>query len=350
MLIRNDLPIVKKPTAFFTMNTVNPGNFKEVKRIMKQNRRDFISTVAAAGAAIPFMSRGYIADPIQAKKKFPIRLFSKPLDPYDFSFMCECLNKSGIEGFDLTVRPAGKVVPEKVEEDLPKLASEAGKYNLALDMMVTAILSPDDPFTERILKTASSVGITHYRLGWADYDLKKGIWETLAGYKPAIKAITDLNKKYKIHGGYQNHAGARIGGPVWDLHELLRGLPPEFIGCQYDVRHAMVEGANTWMLGLRLSAPYIKTLAIKDFTWATVKGKPAALTVPLGEGMVNWDLYFKTVRELNISGPITLHVEYPLFDKSEEGYSLTRKQEIIVSKLRKDMEFLNGFLKKYELI
>jgi len=316
---------------------------------MKQNRRDFITTVAAAGAAIPFMSPGDITKPVQAKKRFPVRLFSKPLDPYNFSFMCECLNKSGIEGFDLTVRPAGKVEPEKVEEDLPKLAGEAKKYNLVLDMMVTGILSPGDPFTERILKTASSVGVTHYRLGWADYDLKKGIWETLESYKTDIKGIADLNRKYKIHGGYQNHAGARIGGPVWDLHELLGGLPPEFIGCQYDVRHATVEGANTWILGLRLLAPYIKTLAIKDFTWATVKGKPAAVTVPLGEGMVNWDLFFNTVRELNISGPITLHVEYPLYDKSEESHSLARKQEIIVSKLKKDMDFLNGFLTKYEL-
>ena len=316
---------------------------------MKQNRRDFITTVAAAGAAVPFMSPGDITKPVQAKKRFPVRLFSKPLDPYNFSFMCECLNKSGIEGFDLTVRPAGKVEPEKVEEDLPKLAGEAKKYNLVLDMMVTGILSPGDPFTERILKTASSVGVTHYRLGWADYDLKKGIWETLESYKTDIKGIADLNRKYKIHGGYQNHAGARIGGPVWDLHELLGGLPPEFIGCQYDVRHATVEGANTWILGLRLLAPYIKTLAIKDFTWATVKGKPAAVTVPLGEGMVNWDLFFNTVRELKISGPITLHVEYPLYDKSEESHSLARKQEIIVSKLKKDMDFLNGFLTKYEL-
>jgi sugar phosphate isomerase/epimerase len=216
-------------------------------------------------------------------------------------------------------------------------------------MMVTAILSPTDPFTERILKTASSVGITHYRLGWAEYDLKKGIMETLKVYRDAIKGITELNRKYKIHGGYQNHAGARIGGPVWDLNELLRDLPAEYIGVQYDVRHAMVEGANSWILGMRLMAPYIKTMAIKDFTWQVVKGKPSAVTVPLGEGMVNWDLFFRTVKELNITGPLTLHVEYPLFDSSQENISLERKQEIIVSKLKKDMDFLNGYLAKYDL-
>jgi len=316
---------------------------------MLQNRRTFITTVAAAGAAIPFIATCNNIKPVQAKKKFPVRLFSKPIDAFEFDFMCECLSRSGIEGFDLTVRPGGKVEPAKVEEDLPKLVGRAKKHNLALDMMVTGILVPDDPFTERVLKTASSVGISHYRLGWSDYDLKKGIWESLQLYRVAMKGISEINRKYNIHGDYQNHAGPRIGGPVWDLHELLRDLPPEFIGCQYDVRHATVEGANTWILGMRLLAPYIKTLAIKDFTWESVNGKPMAVTVPLGEGTVNWDLYFKTLKELNISGPITLHVEYPLFEKSEESNSLARKQEIIVSKLKKDMDFLNNSLAKYEL-
>lgn len=316
---------------------------------MKHNRREFITTMAAAGAAIPF-TRFQLSDAGNAPAKpYPVRLFSKPIDAFDFGFMCECLSRSGIEGFDLTVRPGGKVVPEKVEDDLPKLVGEAKKYNLALDMMVTSILSPDDQFTERILKTASSVGVTHYRLGWAPYDPEKGIMETLQSYKFTLTGIAGLNKKYNIRGGYQNHAGARIGGPVWDLYELLKDLPPEHIGCQYDVRHATVEGANAWVLGLKLLAPFINSLAIKDFTWQMVKGRPAAVTVPMGEGMVNWDLFFKTIKELEISAPMTLHVEYPLFSKVEESHSLTRKQEIIVSKLKKDMDFLNAYLSKYGL-
>lgn len=305
--------------------------------------------MAAAGATIPFTKFRLSETVNQPDKKFRVRLFSKPIDAFDFSFMCECLNRSGIEGFDLTVRPGGKVVPEKVEDDLPRLAAEAKKYKLVIDMMVTSILSPDDPYAENILKTAASSGVTHYRLGWAAYNNEKGILGTLQEYKHALKGIAGLNKKYKIHGGYQNHAGARIGGPVWDLYELLKDLPSENIGCQYDVRHAMVEGANSWVLGMRLLAPYIKTLAIKDFTWQTVKGKPVAVTVPLGEGMVDWDLYFKTVKELIISAPMTLHVEYPLFTKAEEKYPLGRKQDIIVAKFKKDMDFLNSYLSKYDL-
>jgi sugar phosphate isomerase/epimerase len=163
-------------------------------------------------------------------------------------------------------------------------------------------------------------------------------------------AIAELNRKYKIRAGYQNHSGTRIGGPVWDIHELLQGIPSDLIGCQYDVRHATVEGANTWMLGMRLLAGQITSLAIKDFTWKTINGKPEAVTVPLGEGIVNWDLYFQTVKELKIKGPVTLHVEYPLLEKGEEELPLISQQNIIVKKLTKDMDFLRLNLEKYNLI
>jgi len=319
------------------------------KIIMKQNRREFISTVAAAGAAVPFISRLETFSPEPAVTNFPVRLFSKPIDSYDFGFMCECLVKAGVPGFDLTVRPGGKVEPDAVEKDVPKLVAAAKKHKLAADMMVTGILSATDPFTERILKTASASGVTHYRLGWFDYDNKLGVMESIQKNRLILKEISDLNRKYKIHGGYQNHAGLKMGAPVWDLKELLRDLPPEYLGSQYDVRHAMVEGANSWIIGMRLIAPHIGSLAIKDYTWQNNNGRASAIIVPLGEGMVNWDLFFKTVNELNIKCPLSLHIEYALLSKEEASLSLAQQQEIIVKKIKKDMDFLNSYLKKYNM-
>jgi len=300
--------------------------------------------------AAPILSGIQNLIPEPGRNKFPISLFSKPLDSYEYDFMCECVVRSGIEGLDLTVRPGGKVEPRTVDTELPELIVKARKYNLSTEMIVTGITSASDPDTERILKTAASSGVKYYRLGWFDYDFKYGIWETLQKYRSNLIEITELNRKYNIHGGYQNHSGTRVGGPVWDLHELLRNFPSEFTGSQYDVRHAMVEGADTWMIGMRLISSHIKTLAIKDFTWNSINGKPQPVTVPLGQGMVDWDLFFGMIEELNIIAPITLHVEYPLLEEGEEKLTLVQKQDIIVRKLKQDAEFIKGYLKKYQLI
>lgn len=317
---------------------------------MTQNRRKFISTVLIAGAALPFTSGPGIVLPSSSERKFPVRLFSKPLDNYDFDFMCECLVKSGIGGFDLTVRPGGKVEPARVETDLPELIQMAGKYNTSVDMIVTGIISVNDKSTAKILKTATASGVKNYRLGWFEYDFKAGIKASLDRYKKSLTDINELNQIYRISGSYQNHSGLYVGASLWDLYEILRDISPEYTGSQYDIRHAVVEGTNSWITGMRLIAPYIKTLAIKDFEWQKVNGRTEALSVPLGEGLVDWELYFKTLKELNISAPITLHVEYPLLTGGEEKLSLPKQQEIIVKKLKKDSEFLNSYLLKYQLI
>jgi sugar phosphate isomerase/epimerase len=69
----------------------------------------------------------------------------------------------------------------------------------------------------------------------------------------------------------------------------------------------------------------------------------------MGEGIVNWDLFFRTVKELDLSGPMTLHVEYPLLAKEEMDIPLLRQQEIIVGKIKKDVDFINSYLLKYQL-
>jgi sugar phosphate isomerase/epimerase len=315
---------------------------------MIQDRRKFISTVTAGTIGLPLLSR--IQSLVPERKHFKINFFSKPLDRYENDFICECLANSGIEGIDLTVRKDGKIEPGSVDSALPVFVEEARRHNLIVEMIVTGILSAGDPLTEKILKTASGTGVKYYRLGWFEYDDKTGIRETIQKYRSVLADIIKLNMKYNIHGAYQNHSGSFIGAPVWDLSDLLRDYPPEFIGSQYDVRHAMVEGNDTWPIGMRLIARHIKTLAIKDFTWVTTDGKPHPETVPLGEGMVDWDLYFRMVKELNIVAPITLHVEYPLFAEGEEKLSLVRQQEIIIKKIKKDTDFIKSYLNKYQLI
>ena len=75
------------------------------------------------------------------------------------------------------------------------------------------------------------------------------------------------------------------------------------MGCQYDVRHATLEGGYSWPLGMKLLSDYIKITAIKDFVWAQVDGKWKAKNVALGKGMVDFTTYFELVEKFQITGP-----------------------------------------------
>ncbi len=275
-----------------------------------------------------------------------IHVFSKPLHWMSYADTAAVTKATGYGGIDYTVRVAqGHVLPEKVKEDLPRAVEAARAAGLKVEMIVTEITSARDKHTENVLRTAARLGVKYYRTGNFSYDPKLGIAGTLDKLKPALKELAALNASLGIHGAIQNHAGPRVGGAVWDLYELLRDIDPRGLGVQYDIRHAVVEGAQSWPVTLRLLAPWIKCTDMKDFKWEQARGKAAIENVPIGEGVVPFDAYFRLVRELNISGPMSVHLEYAPFERTKISDDEKRAQ--FPALMRKDLAALRGFMTKH---
>ena len=325
------------------MSRLNEKVSKEV------SRRKFLAGLALAGASLPIAGIASGTNTNAAKHRRKICIFSKHLQWLDYDGMAQTAAEIGFDGIDLTVRPKGHVLPERVEQDLPVAVKAVEKAGLKVYMMTTRISDPDNIITEKILNTASQLGIKYYRTGYWSYDTSLGIAESLEKLKPRIAKLAVLNKKYNIHGAYQNHAGTRVGAPVWDLWELLKDLDPKWFGCQYDIRHAVLEGGNSWPLALQLLSNYIKITAIKDFKWVKIDGRWRSPMVPLGEGMVDFDSYFKMIKEMNIPGPISLHLEYPLGGANSGSRELTIGKEQVIATMRKDLNMLRGWLEKYAI-
>jgi sugar phosphate isomerase/epimerase len=302
--------------------------------------------MAAAGLAMPVA--GALGSRLSGGQSGnrPIAFFTKPLDGFEPEFMAETLAMAGINGFDLAVRPGGRVEPEKIDDELPKVIETGKKYGLSCDMMVSSIREANRE-TKNVLKTASSCGVKHYRLGYFNYDFKAGIPASLEKIREDLQPLADLNRQYHIQAGYQNHTGTRVGAPMWDVWELIRDFPVSQLSSQFDIQHAVTEGAASWPLALRLLSKNIGSLAVKDFTWEIRDRKPRIIPVPMGEGIVDFDLFFSLLRELEISVPVSLHVEYPFLGKDEENLSLLEKQKIIVGKLKHDVDFIRGYLNKF---
>jgi len=316
----------------------------------KQSRRKFIGTMAMGGAVIPLAGKsaaGMLFSPPLTTRT--IHVFSKPLQWLGYDALAETIAEAGAEGIDLSVRPLGHVLPEKVEADLPKAVEAARKRGLKVEMIVTAITKADDNYTETVIKTASSLGVKFYRLGEISYDDSVGIIETLRRVKEDFRKLAAVNRKYNIHGALQNHVGTRVGSAVWDIYEILKDLDPEFIGCQYDVRHAVAEGSGSWVNGFKLINPWVKCMDIKDFKWTNNNGKWNPESVPIGEGTVNFDEYFRLVKKYNVSGPMSVHFEYPPFERFNKEVTESEKQKLFVTAMKKDIDAVKAYREKYQL-
>jgi L-ribulose-5-phosphate 3-epimerase len=285
-----------------------------------------------AGAGLAVASGAYAqSTPVP----FSINIFSKNLQWLNYSDMANLAAEIGFEGIDLTVRPNGHVEPARVADDLPRAVEAVRRAGIHIPMITTGILSATEKDTEHILKTAGSLGVRSYRMGWLRYDEKVSIDDNLKKFGDDFKNLEALNMKYKIRGEYQNHSGAYLGSAVWDIAGILKKCDPRWMGLQYDVLHATVEGANAWPLGLRQASSHVTSLPIKDFQWSKKDDKWVTELVPLSKGMVDFTKFFSLIKSLGIDGPFSMHFEYPLggvengttklsIDKSEVVNSMTR--------------------------
>ncbi|MCG6924182.1 MAG: sugar phosphate isomerase/epimerase [Acidobacteria bacterium] len=286
-------------------------------------RRQLLGAVAGATAS-PALARASLGQPTGQPplESQSIAIFSKHLQWLDYPAAARAAAAAGFDALDIPVRPGGHVLPERVTEDLPRAVDAAREAGLDVTMITTAITGVDDPHAETVLSTAAGLGIGHYRMGYIGFEA--GVRATLDTTVPRWRQLAALNESLGIHGGYQNHSGTNLGSAVWDLFLVLEEVASPWIGCQYDIRHAVVEGAFSWVRGLAVIAPFIDTLVAKDFAWGPREEGLRVLDVPFGEGMVPVADYVKELRRLGVSTPFSMHFEYPHPEAGRREWAVDR--------------------------
>ncbi len=295
---------------------------------MNASRRRFLFHSAGAVAATALIRS--TATGAAGKPANKICLFEKPVQEISFGELAAFASQLGFDGLSATVRKGGHILPERVEEELPRLVDALARHKLEITELTTDITRPDDPDAERVLKTAAKLGVRLYRTGSLKYAQDRPIPEQVGQFTHQFKQLAALNRSLGIGGCYQVHAGANtVGAAVWDLWHMVKEHPVDVLGIAWDIRHATVEGGQCWPTNFRLARPHIGIVYAKDFAWQGRK----AVNVPLGEGAVD-AAFWRMLTTSGYTGPINLHVEHPL----------PRDREGVTAAIRKDMETLRSWL------
>ena len=285
---------------------------------MSVSRRLFLG-VAASALAVP-------AQTVRPQ----LLVFSKHLPELNYEQLGQTAKELGFDGVDLTVRPKGHVLPERVAEDLPRAVETLRKYGLAVPMITTEITSATDPVAIPTLRTAAKLGIPYFKPGYWRYapgEVEPQIKNTAV----EIHRLAMLAGEHRVAMGLHNHSGNYIGEAVWDTWEMIQDLDPRWTGFYYDPGHAAIEGGlGGHDVSMRLALPRLKMVAVKDFIWRKDTSGWKSVWCPMGEGAVDWKASLGALRKAAYSGPISLHAEYQTSD--------------MVNALRKDLAFLRSAL------
>ena len=277
------------------------------------NRRSFVAGTSAAigAAAMPSIAS---ARTVLQDKPYEFCTFIKFLQDLSYEELAQKLKEVGFDGAEVTVRKKGYIAPETAEDELPKLADVFQKHDLKINMLTTDIVGVESPSAQAILKTAGSLGIQHYRMGYLRYNMKASIESQLKSLKPQFKELAALNRETGVTAGYHNHSGGKyLGASFWDLKQLIGDISPVEIGSMFDMRHAVAEGNTAWPIYYDVIKPHITALVVKDFRWGWKKADDKRLSpvhCPLGEGQVDYPKFLKRFKQDFPRALVSLHVEY----------------------------------------
>jgi sugar phosphate isomerase/epimerase len=278
------------------------------------SRREFIQrTSLGAAVALTPLSDLAAREAAQPRARWKVIAFSKPFTNLSFDDTADLVADVGWDGIECPVRKTSThIVPERVDDDLPKMVEALKKRGREVSLITTDITGVDRS-AEQVLRAAAKLGIRRYRLGPVRYVADKSLPDQLEGIKARLRDLAQLNKTIGIQGGIQNHSGQDyFGAPVWDAVDVIRSLPAADIGIAFDIGHATLEGGLSWPLQARLAEPRYSLVYVKDFRWEKQERGWRPVWCPLGEGMVAGPRFFATLAKSRYDGPVCQHHEHEI--------------------------------------
>ena len=180
------------------------------------SRRALLTATAGLAGAPLFAASG---------SELKISIFSKHLRFLEGEALVASAAEIGFDGLDLAVRKGGHIEPNRVIEELPKLAAICQAHRVELPMITTDIIDVNTPYAEDILRAMHQLRIRYYRWGGFKYDYSKPMAPQLEAFRPRVAQLASLNKKYGVTAMYHTHSGVGVvGAAIWDMHIILKDL------------------------------------------------------------------------------------------------------------------------------
>ena len=233
----------------------------------------------------------------------PVVVFSKVYQELklDFEQGADLTAEAGLDGIDCPVRPKGEVEPERAADDLPRYAEALRKRKVDVRLITTGILGVDSPHAEDILRTATKLGIVHYRIG--SMSTKESTAALVPELKAKLKDLAAMNRQIGVTAVVQNHSGKYVAGDLNEMYEIVKDFDPAQVAVAFDLGHAIITHGDEWPVHFERLKPHIKVAYVKD------SRRPKEF-VPFGQGEFGKTDIFRRIRQAGITAPLSMHVEF----------------------------------------
>ena len=242
-------------------------------------------------------------------------MFTKHLQGYGLDQIIAGIERVGIDGADLCVRPGYPVDPENCRAELPRAAKRFADAGLS----IAIVTAPGDltdaavDYAEPLFAACAEAGIPAIKLGYWQWNADPGYWPLLDACRRKLADFAALAEKHGVKACVHTHSGRTMGLNATAAMSLVNHVDPEHVGIFFDVGHLALVGEPLPM-ALDIAWDYIQLFALKDLIWTTELGRLDAVrtlkVVPFGHGLVEWGTLIAQLKTRGYDGALSFHCEY----------------------------------------
>jgi L-ribulose-5-phosphate 3-epimerase len=263
--------------------------------------------LAGAAAALPAAAQFRPGNGPKPRATPSVCLYSQVLKKVEYQDLGGILSSLGVDGCDLSVQPGGHVAPAQAPVDLMRAVEAITGVGLDVPMISTVATNMRSADDRNVLAIVGEMGVPLCRPGYWQYGASPDIEARLAQVQRDIGELTAIGRAVNVAIGIHNLTGDYFGAAIWDTQMLIRPIDPKLAGYDYDIGHATLQGGpEGWQTTFKLVLPRLKMVTVRDFTWKDGKASPC----PLGEGVVDWAVFFGTLAKAKFTGPISLQLDH----------------------------------------
>jgi sugar phosphate isomerase/epimerase len=289
-----------------------------------------------AGAAGPQAPKGR-GSAMRPRITPAVCLYSRVLIQVGYIDLPPIVRGLGFDGVDLSVEHGGHVPPDKAEYNLmPALEAFTG-VGLDVPMLTTDLtqfatgLTPADKDAEQVLGLATYIGVPFFRPGHWKFTGSMEVQMELALVQRDIVGLAQLGRFTKMAMGIHNYLDGAEGAAVADINRVIRPIDGQWVGYDFDVGYATVEGGEAgFEAPLALALPRLKMVTVRDFKWdRRDDGTRQPKACPLGEGVVDFARFFAALARAKFAGPVSVQVDHQpkdVMDAIQHDLGFVRRQ------------------------
>jgi L-ribulose-5-phosphate 3-epimerase len=257
----------------------------------------------------------------------PICLYTDQLpNEIGYDEMGGLMKTMGFDGADLVVQPGGHITPEHADLDFMRAIESMTGSGMDVWMVSTPYTSPADPTVRIAMQWGGQMGVPFFRPGHWKYGAGE-VEQRLAEAQRDLSGFANIARVVGMSVGVHNSTPDCVGAAIFDTNMIIRGMDPHLVGYDFDTGYASAQGGPAgFATALKIAMPRLKMVTARDCYFKKEGDAWKLVECPLGEGMVDWAGFFKTVARARFAGPISLQVGY------EGGLPAVRKDLAFLKK------------------